>query len=132
VLERRDLAGVVICPSNPLLSVDPILAVDGVRDALMRLDMPVVAVSPLVGGRAIKGPLTKLLGELGKPLSNASIVEHYDGLVDHLIIDEADAAEAAALRERGIEISVTRTVMQDAADQERLARETLAAIADTR
>jgi LPPG:FO 2-phospho-L-lactate transferase len=126
-LARRDLAAVIICPSNPFLSVDPILAVDGVRGALMALKVPVLAVSPLVGGQAIKGPLAKLLGELGMPCSNASIVDHYAGLLDHLIIDEADAAEAGGLREQGLSVTVTGTVMCDAADRSRLARVALSA-----
>lgn len=125
-LERADLVAVVICPSNPYLSVDPILAVDGVRDALVSLDVPVIAVSPLVGGQALKGPLAKLLGELGKPVGNRAIADHYAGLVDHLVIDEADAGDAEGLRESGLCVTVTQTVMRDAADRERLASEVIA------
>ncbi|MCB2080166.1 MAG: 2-phospho-L-lactate transferase [Novosphingobium sp.] len=127
VLAREDLAAVIICPSNPYLSVDPILAVDGVRERLQALDIPVLAVSPLVGGKAIKGPLAKLLGELGKPCDNATIAAHYAGLLDHLIIDEGDAADAGGLREAGVSVTITGTVMCDAADRERLARVALSA-----
>jgi LPPG:FO 2-phospho-L-lactate transferase len=126
-LARPDLAAVVICPSNPFLSVDPILAVDGVRNAIESLSVPVVAVSPLVGGKALKGPLGKLLDELGHGSDNAAIVRHYDGLIDHLIIDEADASDAKGLRGLGVSVTVTPTVMYEAADRERLARVALSA-----
>lgn len=126
-LARPDLAAVILCPSNPFLSVDPILAVDGVRERLMAMDVPFVAVSPLVGGKALKGPLGKLLGELGRENSNRAIAAHYEGLLDHLIIDESDAADAEGLRAMGISVTVTGTVMCDAADRERLARVALSA-----
>ncbi len=125
-LERPDLTAIVICPSNPWLSVDPILALPGVRERLAASSAPVIAVSPLVGGVALKGPLAKLMAELGQPVSNLAIALHYNGLLDHLVIDEADAADAQALREAGLCATVTQTVMRDAQDRERLAREVLA------
>lgn len=126
-LARDDLAAIVLCPSNPFLSVDPILAVAGVREALAARRAPFVAVSPLVGGKALKGPLGKLLGELGGESSNRAIAAHYAGLVDHLIIDEADAADAEGLRALGISVTIAPTVMYEAADRERLARVALSA-----
>lgn len=126
-LSRSDLAAVIVCPSNPYLSVDPILAVDGVADALASLDVPVVAISPLVGGKAVKGPLAKLLGELGRPCDNRAIAEHYRGLVDHLIIDKGDAHDAGGLRTLGLSVTIAATVMCDAADRMRLARVALSA-----
>ena len=126
-LTRPDLAAVILCPSNPFLSVDPILAVDGVRDALAARRVPFVAVSPLVGGQSLKGPLGKLLGELGRENSNRAIAQHYAGLIDHLIIDEADAVDVEGLRAMGICATVAPTVMYDAADRERLARVALSA-----
>ncbi len=126
-LARPDLAAVVFCPSNPYLSVDPILAVDGVRERLAALDVPIVAVSPLVGGKALKGPLSKLLAELGKAEGNAAIADHYAGLVGCLLIDETDAGDAEGLRRADLAVNVTNTVMRDPADRERLAREVLAA-----
>ncbi len=125
-LLRPDLAAVVICPSNPWLSVDPILALPGVRERLKALAVPVIAVSPLVGGTALKGPLAKLMAELGQPVSNLALSAHYDGLLDHLVIDEIDAADAAPLRESGLCATITQTVMRDALDRERLASEILA------
>jgi LPPG:FO 2-phospho-L-lactate transferase len=126
-LARPDLAAVILCPSNPFLSVDPILAVDGVRETLAALDVPFVAVSPLIGGQSLKGPLGKLLGELGRDNSNRAIAGHYAGLLDHLIIDESDASDAQGLRAMGICATITGTVMYEAADRERLARVALSA-----
>jgi len=126
-LARDDLAAVILCPSNPFLSVDPILAVDGVRNVLSSLDVPFVAVSPLVGGQSLKGPLGKLLGELGRQNSNAAIAAHYAGLVDHLIIDDSDATDVGHLRASGLSVTVCPTVMCDAADRLRLARVALSA-----
>jgi LPPG:FO 2-phospho-L-lactate transferase len=126
-LRRKDLAAIVICPSNPFLSVDPILAVEGVGAALESPSAPIVAVSPLVGGQALKGPLAKLLGELGQSCDNMAIAAHYRGLLDHLIIDDCDASDAEGLRAAGISVSITGTVMCDAADLERLARVALSA-----
>jgi LPPG:FO 2-phospho-L-lactate transferase len=126
-LDNPGLGAIMLCPSNPFLSVDPILAIDGVRQALEKRTVPLIAVSPLVGGAALKGPLAKLLGELGEDCGNMAIVRHYDGLLDHLVIDECDAGEAEHLRSLGISVTVTGTVMRDASDRERLAREVLAA-----
>ncbi len=126
-LARGDLAAVILCPSNPYLSVDPILSLDGVRDALSELEAPIVAVSPLIGGKALKGPLGKLLDELGEQGGNRAIARHYKGLIDHLIIDASDEGDAANLRADGLCVTVTQTVMRDAADRRRLARDVLAA-----
>ena len=126
-LAREDLGAIIICPSNPYLSVDPILSVDGVREALAQRRVPLVAVSPLVGGTSLKGPLAKLLGELGKPVSNASIADHYGDLLDHLVIDAGDGADEGGLRARGLCVTVTPTIMRGAEDRERLARVALTA-----
>ena len=125
-LARPDLAAVVLCPSNPWLSVDPMLALPGMRENIAAPGVPVIAVSPLVGGTALKGPLAKLMAELGQPVSNLAIAQHYEGLLDHLVIDETDAADAADLRDTGLCVTVTQTVMRDAQDRERLAGEVLA------
>ena len=97
------------------------------RDALEALAVPVIAVSPLVGGKAIKGPLGKLLAELGEDSDNAAIARHYGGLIDHLIIDESDAHDAEGLRAMGLSVTITGTVMCDAANRVRLARVALSA-----
>lgn len=122
-LARDDIAAVIICPSNPYLSVDPILAIPGVRSALDTLTAPIVAVSPIIGGQALKGPAAKLLAEFGAEPGIAGIARHYHGLIDGLVIDASDAAEAPAL---GIATFATGAIMHDDADRIRLARETLA------
>ena len=126
VLAREDLATVIVCPSNPYLSVDPILAVPGVRAALEALKAPMVAVSPIIGGRALKGPAAKLMAELGGAPGVLAVADHYRGLLDGLIIDASDAGEAAALRRAGVEPLVTEAVMVSDEDRARLAQETLA------
>jgi LPPG:FO 2-phospho-L-lactate transferase len=116
-------AAAVICPSNPYLSVDPILAVSGIAAALVRARTPIIAVSPIIGGHAVKGPTAKIMAELGIAITNQSIVSHYRGLIDGLVIDEADLAD----RERiDVPALVTRTMMRDLADRERLAGEVIA------
>jgi LPPG:FO 2-phospho-L-lactate transferase len=125
VLRRDDVAAVVVCPSNPYLSIDPILAVPGIREWLANHPQ-VVAVSPIVGGEAIKGPTAKLMRELGVDPSGLSVTRHYRGLLNGLIIDRVDAADAAALEAEGLRVLVTDTVMQSDEDRIRLARETLA------
>jgi len=83
---------ILIAPSNPYLSVDPILAVPGIRAALSTASVPVVAVTPIIGGAAVKGPTAKLMNELGIEVSPAAIAAHYDGLIDALLVDERDRA----------------------------------------
>jgi LPPG:FO 2-phospho-L-lactate transferase len=122
LLARRDIAAVIICPSNPYLSVDPILSVPGVREALAAIDAPTVAVSPIVGGAALKGPAAKLMREFGIEPDNAGIAAHYRGLIDGLVIDGSDADEAGAL---GVPSLATQAIMHDDADRIRLARETI-------
>ena len=114
---------IVICPSNPYLSIDPILSIPGVRASLKEAIAPVVAVSPLVGGEAVKGPTAKIMRELGIEVSNASLAAHYHDLLDGLIIDTADADQI-----RGIDVPVhaTGTLMQSLEDRVRLADEALA------
>ena len=126
LLTRLDVAAVILCPSNPYLSIDPILAAPGVREGLLSLRAPIVAVSPIVGGEALKGPAAKLMRELGAEPSGLSVARHYRGLLNGLIIDHVDASEAEALQAEGLTPLVTGTVMQSDEDRIRLARETLA------
>ena len=125
-LARPDIAAVIICPSNPYLSIDPILALPGVRDALVAIDAPVVSVSPIVGGHALKGPASKMMTELGATPGTSGIAEHYRGLIDGLVIDQVDADDAAPVRAMGIEPLVAQTVMSSDEDRIGLARPTLA------
>ncbi|HEY9213107.1 MAG TPA: 2-phospho-L-lactate transferase CofD family protein, partial [Ancylobacter sp.] len=118
LLEDTNLAAIVLCPSNPYLSIDPLLAIPGMRDALKASAAPVIAVSPIVGGRAIKGPTAKIMAELGLPVTVQAVADHYRDLLDGLIIDDADASEADHL---GLPVAVTGTVMQTLDDRDRLA-----------
>lgn len=122
-LTRSDLEAIVICPSNPYLSVDPILAVPGLRQALEQRRAPVVAVSPIIGGVAIKGPTAKIMQELGRPTTTAAIAAHYGALLDILLIDESDRADAVGLSCRCV---TARTLMTSLEDRVALARRTLA------
>jgi LPPG:FO 2-phospho-L-lactate transferase len=119
-LARPDLVAIVICPSNPYLSIDPLLSVPGMRAALAEAAAPVVAVSPLIAGQAVKGPTAKIMAELGVNATAQAIAAHYRDLLDGLVIDAGDSAEAANL---AVRIEVTSTLMRDLDDRERLARE---------
>jgi LPPG:FO 2-phospho-L-lactate transferase len=118
------LRAVVICPSNPFISIDPILAVPGIRAALRDCHAPVIAVSPIIGGKAVKGPTAKMMAELGLPVDAAAVARHYGDFLDLYIVDEEDAAAVAGL---DVPVVLTRTLMQSLADREALARTVLAA-----
>jgi LPPG:FO 2-phospho-L-lactate transferase len=122
-LPAATLRGVILCPSNPWLSIDPILAVPGMRAALRASGAPVIAVSPIVGGRAVKGPTAKIMAELGLAPDVRSIARHYEGLLDALVVDAADGEAAKGLPLR---TSVTGTLMQTVDDKIALARHCLA------
>jgi LPPG:FO 2-phospho-L-lactate transferase len=124
------LRAIVICPSNPMLSVDPILSVPGVREWLRQTCAPVVAVSPIVGGRAIKGPAAKIFRELGRDVSVIGVAEHYRGLIDGLVIDTIDSAAKPAIESLGMRVAVTDSVMKSLDDQAKLAADVLALAAE--
>jgi LPPG:FO 2-phospho-L-lactate transferase len=118
------LRAIVICPSNPFISIDPILAVPGVRAALRESRAPVAAVSPIVAGQAVKGPTAKMMAELGLPVDAATPARHYRDFLDLYIADEADAVAVAGL---DLPVVLTRTLMRSLADRDELARAVLAA-----
>ncbi len=119
----QNAAGLVFCPSNPWLSVEPILAVSGVRKAVQSFTGERLAVSPIVGGKALRGPAAKIMSELGYEVNCLGIARYYQGLCDTLLIDEADAAQAPAIEAMGIKAHVTRTIMNSLEDKKNLARE---------
>ncbi|GAA4414925.1 2-phospho-L-lactate transferase [Georgenia halophila] len=125
VLEALEADVVVVAPSNPFVSLGPILAVPGVRDALAATSARRVAVSPIVGGRALKGPAAAMLQSMGHETSALGVARLWSGLVDELVIDDSDAALAPAIEELGISAVVTGTVMGGRADRERLAHQLL-------
>jgi LPPG:FO 2-phospho-L-lactate transferase len=118
---------VVIAPSNPYISIWPILAVTAIRDSLERRRGPVVAVSPVIGGKAVKGPADRMLARLAGGASPAHVAGCYPGLLDALVLDEADAADAEGLEAAGVRPHVTDTLMTDRAAARRLAEATLEA-----
>ncbi len=122
-LAGDDLDIVVVCPSNPFLSIDPILSLPEVRDALRACRAPVAAVSPIIGGKAVKGPTAKIMAELGLPVGAAAVARHYEDILDVFIADEADAGEAKDL---GIPVRLAHTFMSSIEDREVLARVVLA------
>jgi LPPG:FO 2-phospho-L-lactate transferase len=121
---------IVICPSNPLVSIAPILAVPGIRDALVAArgrGVRVAAVSPIVGGKALRGPADRMLAALGEEVSALGVARRYVGLVDAFVIDEADASLAPAIERLGLDAIVAPSVMSDDASREALGRVVLEA-----
>lgn len=114
---------VILCPSNPWVSLDPILAVPGIAAAVRGKEA--IGVSPIVGGAAIKGPAAKMFRDLGTEPSALAVAEHYRGLISGLVIDEQDASLARGIRSLGLKVRVTQTVMRNTEDRRRLALEVL-------
>jgi LPPG:FO 2-phospho-L-lactate transferase len=120
---------IVICPSNPVISIGPILAVPGIRDVLVARRDRVVAVSPIVGGAPVKGPADKLMGPLGIEVSCVGVAREYSKFCRTLVIDAVDAELAGAVRAAGVDVVVTDTIMSSPEVAAELARATLAAVA---
>jgi LPPG:FO 2-phospho-L-lactate transferase len=130
VLEALHEADVIlIAPSNPFVSIGPILAVERIRSALERRRAPAIAVSPLIDGRAVKGPAAAMLERLEGGTSASHVARCYPGLIDALVFDEADAANAGAVAEQGVRPVVARTLMSDPEARRRLAEAALDAVA---
>jgi LPPG:FO 2-phospho-L-lactate transferase len=126
-LQRADLRAIVICPSNPFVSVEPILAVRGIRTAIQQSKAPVLAVTPIIGGKAIKGPAAKMMTELGLNVSAAGVARRYVGLIDAFVVDQADPAPEPL---PGVTFVSAATLMSSVDDRLWLARAVLRA-ADT-
>jgi LPPG:FO 2-phospho-L-lactate transferase len=120
------LQGVVICPSNPFISVEPILAIPGVRDALVGCKAPVIAVSPIIAGRAVKGPTAKMMTELGLDPTAGTVAQRYGDFLDGYVIDHADMSEVVSIDAR---VTLAQTLMTTMEDREALARTVLDAAA---
>jgi LPPG:FO 2-phospho-L-lactate transferase len=117
-----EAARVVICPSNPLISIGPILAVKGIREALRARRESVVAVCPIVGGKSLKGPSDKMLAELGHEASAKSVAKLYADFTGTFVIDAADESQRSAIESLGMKVAVIPTVMQSRSDKRKLAR----------
>ena len=123
-----DASGIIFCPSNPIISVGPILAVPGIRKALERRKCPSAAISPIVGGTALKGPAAAMMKSLGMEASALGVAKIYRGLVDILVLDQADEALAPAIEKLGIKAVVTNTIMSGLTEKKKLARTVLKAM----
>ncbi len=121
-LRHPGLRAVIICPSNPFISIDPILALPALRAALAAAAAPVIAVSPIIAGRAVKGPTAKMMTELGLAVDPLTVAAHYQGIIDGYVMDDADSQMAAML---DLPVETTGTLMQSLADREALARAVL-------
>jgi LPPG:FO 2-phospho-L-lactate transferase len=126
-LADETLRAIIICPSNPFVSIEPILAVHGMREALQRAAAPIVAVTPIIGGRAVKGPAAKMLAELALPISGMAVARRYAGLIDGFVLDMADELPKDPLLEQTERMRFERaaTLMSSSEDRLRLAREVL-------
>lgn len=123
-LHSPNLAAVVICPSNPVLSIGPMLAIPELSDALRDRRAPCVAVSPFIAGEAVKGPAAKIIRELGQTAGASTLLKMYDGLIDGIVCDEADPIRKGPVSD--VRVIAIDTLMGDDAGQRRLARDTLA------
>lgn len=124
-----DAESVVIAPSNPIVSIGPVLAVDGVRDALADRRDTVVAVSPIIGGKALKGPAADMLATLGHEVSAVGVARLYADVIGTLVIDDADADLTPAIEEVGVRVVVTDTIMSGPERSATLARTTIGSLA---
>lgn len=116
---------ILLCPSNPLISIGPILATPGVRELLEKTKAPVAAVSPIVGGQSLKGPTDRMLADLGMEITPVQVAKLYEGFLDIFILDQRDEASAAAIEALGIKVVLTDTVMSDLDRKIALAKATL-------
>ncbi len=123
-LSGPSLRAVIICPSNPYISIDPILAMPELEQALKDCAAPIVAVSPIVGGASLKGPTAKMMRELGGAVSADAVARHYGEIIDGFVLDPADAALEKAVRELGMEALITPSVMESLDDKVQLAKQT--------
>jgi LPPG:FO 2-phospho-L-lactate transferase len=125
LLNMAGLRGVIVCPSNPFVSVAPIVALPGVRTVIEHARTPRVAVTPIVGGHAIKGPAAKMLAELGHDVSALGVARYYKGLLDGFVLDVQDATLAPRIEALGMRVRVADTMMRNDQDKQRLAATTL-------
>jgi len=128
----RDARTILFCPSNPIVSIGPILAMPGIREALKESRAPVVAISPIVGGAPVKGPADRLMRGIGVEVSARGVAELYRGLIDAFVIDERDAGLAADIEAMGIRTRVLDTIMGDVSIAQRLAEAALSLAASIR
>jgi LPPG:FO 2-phospho-L-lactate transferase len=118
----KEAERVVICPSNPILSISPILSIPRIKDALKKTKACVVGVSPIVGGKAIKGPADRIIASMGFEVSAFGVAKFYEDFLDHFVIDKVDENQKKRIEGLGVKVTVTNTVMSRLEDSVRLAR----------
>ena len=123
--EENNKSAVLLAPSNPFVSIDPIIGVPGMTEELVKMKGPKIAISPIVNSKAIKGPAAKMMQELGIPSTSIEVTNHYKGLIDAVVIDHADAALSEKIEDMGIKVFVTNTVMHSLKEKITLANECL-------
>jgi LPPG:FO 2-phospho-L-lactate transferase len=116
---------IIFAPSNPLLSIEPILSIAAIRQAVAASSLPRVGVSPLIGGKAVKGPLARLMADLGLSSTAHAVTRRYAGLLDAFVVDTGDDEDAAAIRADGLSVLATDIMMRDPADAALLASEVM-------
>jgi LPPG:FO 2-phospho-L-lactate transferase len=125
-LNDTSFSSIVVCPSNPFVSIDPILQIPALWQALRDNQAPVMLVCPIVAGMAIKGPAAKMMAELGVPVTALGVAQHYanryPGLIDIFVIDVSDATLAPEIASLGMEVTVAPTLMRNRQDKQRLAK----------
>ena len=124
-LKAQDLNGLVICPSNPYLSIDPILSIPRIKKLIQNLKKPRIAISPIVDGDSIKGPTSKIMQEMGIEVSSSSIAKHYQGLIDGIIIDQSDEAQVNNIEKMGIQVKLANIIVKTKTEKNKLAQESL-------
>ena len=120
-IKFSEVDGIIICPSNPFVSIDPILAIPGMKKAIQQSEIPVVAISPIVGGKAIKGPTAKMMKELNVPSTAIEVAKHYNDIITGFVLDEADRSEKSGVQDLGLSTDVRPTVMVTLDDRVALA-----------
>ena len=123
--EENNKSAVLLAPSNPFVSIDPIIGVPGMTEELVKMKGPKIAISPIINSKAIKGPAAKMMQELGIPSTSIEVANHYKGLIDAIVIDHADAALSEKIEDMGIKVFVTNTVMHSLKEKITLANECL-------
>jgi LPPG:FO 2-phospho-L-lactate transferase len=113
---------IIICPSNPILSIGPILSIPKIRQALQTTEAQVIAISPIIAGKTVRGPADKILASMGYAASAQGVAEYYVDIIDRLIVDRADTTLIIKIRKLGLEVTVADTVMRSLEDSARLAR----------
>ena len=121
-LENPELGAIIVCPSNPYISIDPILAIPGIQRALVNASVPVIAISPIIGGEAVKGPTAKIMRELGIPVSSASIARHYSAFLNGIVVDSNDDLTQSSA---GMAVLKVPTLMKTLEDKKFIAREAI-------